>query len=146
MKHDLYKTGDAGAPRAILDGNGEVVLGLCKRCGRAERELDDHPGCTLKAHQILREAAKTYEERNAIYGDNYLRVGKVMEAHFPEGVTIKTADDWNRLHIFLLGVVKDTRYITNWYKGGHQDSTRDKTVYGGMMEEIDMEIEGRSET
>lgn len=40
MIHDLYKTGDHGAPEEIKDRNGEVVLGLCKKCGRAEIELD----------------------------------------------------------------------------------------------------------
>jgi hypothetical protein len=96
-----------------------------------------------KAHHILREAAGTYEERNAIYGDNYFRVGEVMRAHFPDGLFVKTADDWNRLHIFLLGVVKDTRYITNWNNGGHADSCRDATVYSAMLEEIDLGISNR---
>lgn len=99
-----------------------------------------------KAHEILREAAQTYEERNAVYGDNYLRVGQVMQAHFPDGLHVITADDWNRLHIFLLAVVKQTRYITNWSKGGHADSVRDATVYSAMLEEIDTEINGRKAT
>lgn len=46
MAHDLYKTGDVGAPDQIKDRNGEVVLGLCKRCGRAEIELSEP--CTLR--------------------------------------------------------------------------------------------------
>jgi len=37
--HDLYKTGDEDAPEAIKDRNGEVVLSMCRRCGRAESEL-----------------------------------------------------------------------------------------------------------
>lgn len=37
--HELYKTGDADAPHCIKDRNGEVVLYLCKRCGRGEVEL-----------------------------------------------------------------------------------------------------------
>lgn len=40
-KHDLYQTGDEGAPEAILDSNGYVALGLCRRCGRAEVELNE---------------------------------------------------------------------------------------------------------
>lgn len=40
-KHELYKTGDVGAPEQIKDRNGEVVLGLCRRCGRAEIELSE---------------------------------------------------------------------------------------------------------
>lgn len=39
--HDLYKTGDTEAPEVIKDGNGEVVLGLCKKCGRGEIELSE---------------------------------------------------------------------------------------------------------
>jgi hypothetical protein len=37
--HNLYQEGDPGAPDSIKDRNGEVVLGLCKRCGRGEAEL-----------------------------------------------------------------------------------------------------------
>ena len=39
MEHDLYERSDPDAPDVIRDRNGEVVLGLCKRCGRAEIEL-----------------------------------------------------------------------------------------------------------
>jgi hypothetical protein len=39
--HDLYKTGDAAAPASIKDRNGDVALGMCRRCGRAEVELDE---------------------------------------------------------------------------------------------------------
>lgn len=46
--HVLYKTGDADAPSAILDRNGEVVLSCCRHCGRAEIELDEHPSCDLR--------------------------------------------------------------------------------------------------
>lgn len=40
-EHDLYKTGDPDAPDSIKDSNGEVALGLCRRCKRAERELEE---------------------------------------------------------------------------------------------------------
>ena len=39
--HDCYVDGDADAPDVIKDNNGEVVLDLCKRCGRGEVELDE---------------------------------------------------------------------------------------------------------
>jgi len=41
MEHDLYETSDPDRPDVICDRNGEVVLGLCKRCGRAEIELSE---------------------------------------------------------------------------------------------------------
>lgn len=43
--HDLYETGDSDAPEAIKDRNGEVVLNMCRRCGKAEVELDTRDGC-----------------------------------------------------------------------------------------------------
>lgn len=94
----------------------------------------------MKANEILREAATTYEERNKVYGDNYMRVGNVMAAIFPDGVMLKTPDDHNRFHIFMLGIVKLTRYAVNWDGGGHQDSIHDNTVYSAMLEEIDEAI------
>ncbi len=88
------------------------------------------------AADILAEASETYREKNKIYGDNYKRVGEVMHGLFPVGVTLNSADDWNRMHILLLMAVKMTRYTVNW-AAGHQDSIRDMTVYGGMLEMID---------
>lgn len=39
--HVLYQTGDEGAPDVIKDRNGDVVLGLCRLCGRGEVELEE---------------------------------------------------------------------------------------------------------
>lgn len=92
------------------------------------------------ADQFLTEAAETFKARNAVYGNNYLNVGGAMASLFPKGVTLKTADDFNRFHIFMLGVVKLSRYCNNWEKGGHADSMHDNTVYSAMLESIDAEI------
>lgn len=96
------------------------------------------------AADFLDEAAKTFRDRNAVYGDNFKRVGAVMAALFPEGITLKTEDDHNRFHIFALCVIKMTRYTQNWNVGGHADSIHDNTVYSAMLEAIDAEIKGRS--
>lgn len=96
------------------------------------------------AAEFLREGAKTFDERNAIYGNNYLNVGKALEALFPEGLALKTADDWNRIHIFMLGIVKQSRYANNFCKGGHPDSSHDNTVYSAMLESIDADIAERA--
>jgi hypothetical protein len=57
--HDLYKTGDADIPAAIraviMDSNSEVVLSLCRRCGKGERELDGP--CVPRATQDARGPA-----------------------------------------------------------------------------------------
>jgi hypothetical protein len=39
--HDFYENGDPDAPDCIKDGHGEVVLQMCRRCRRAESELDE---------------------------------------------------------------------------------------------------------
>ena len=93
-----------------------------------------------QADDILEAGAKTYREKNAVYGDNYKKVGHVMVGLFPDGLTVATVDDWNRLHIMLLEVVKMTRYVQNWAHGGHSDSNLDRAVYAAMLESIDMEI------
>jgi len=38
-EHDLYTDADADRPDVICDRNGQVVLGLCKRCLKGECEL-----------------------------------------------------------------------------------------------------------
>ncbi len=40
-EHVLYKTGDLDAPFQIKDRNGEVVLNMCRKCRKAEAELEE---------------------------------------------------------------------------------------------------------
>ena len=57
-KHVLYEDGDPDIPKDILDRNGQVVLGLCKVCGRAECELDEpcYPRPTrAQVEQVMRK-------------------------------------------------------------------------------------------
>ena len=42
--HDLYTDADKDRPDVICDSNGQVVLGLCKRCGKGEAELTNEDG------------------------------------------------------------------------------------------------------
>jgi len=88
------------------------------------------------AADIMAEAAETFRERNKVYGDNYKNVGQAMQGFFPNGITLSTPEDHNRFHLFMLAVVKMTRYANNWEQG-HKDSIRDATVYCAMLESID---------
>lgn len=85
----------------------------------------------------LRSAANLYEERNAIYGDNYKRFGATMLSLFPDGLTLNDAANWNRLGILVQMVAKLTRYAPNFNRGGHNDSLDDLTVYSMMLMELD---------
>ncbi len=91
------------------------------------------------AADFLANGAETFRERNAVYGDNYLNVGRAMTGFFPKGLELKTEDDFNRFHLFMLAVVKMTRYTNNW-SVGHADSIHDAMVYCAMVESVDANI------
>lgn len=81
--------------------------------------------------ETLRNMAKTFEERNAMYGDNYKRVAPIMRVLFPDGVDkeLLLADHW---HLFELMVVKLTRFAVSGLT--HKDSIHDTAVYAAMIE------------
>lgn len=88
--------------------------------------------------ELLMEASlKTFAERNASYGNNFLNVGKAMLALFPNGITLQTAEDFTRFHILELNVVKLCRYCNNFVAGGHDDSIHDQGVYAFILQGID---------
>lgn len=86
------------------------------------------------AADILAEMANTYRERNKVYGDNYKRVGDVMVALFPEGVSITTAEEFNVWHLFELMIVKLTRFANSGLT--HMDSIHDCAVYAAMVQSL----------
>lgn len=86
------------------------------------------------ASVILQEMSSTFKERNKIYGDNYKSVGSVMHSLFPDGVNLKTVDDYNTWHLFELMIVKITRFVNT--KMTHRDSIHDIAVYAAMIESL----------
>ena len=84
------------------------------------------------ATDILEEMAATHRQRNVIYKDNNKLVGAVMVAMFPEGVVLKSANDFNRWHNFELIVIKLTRFANSGLL--HKDSIRDAGVYAAIVE------------
>lgn len=95
---------------------------------------------TGNAAQLLEEAAALYRQRNAVYGNNYKRFGHILATLFPEGLVLRTADDWNRMGVLFHVIDKLTRYTNNFANGGHADSLCDAKVYIAMLEELDNEI------
>lgn len=97
---------------------------------------------TKSAAQILEEASKTFRERNAVYGDNYIRAAGALQAMFPNGITLKTQEDHERMQIFSLIFVKLSRYAVQWDQGfRHKDSIHDTSVYAALLEAIDFNQE-----
>lgn len=85
----------------------------------------------------LKNLSKLYADRNAQYGDNYLKFGAVMAAIFPDGITLKTAEHHNRFALFVQMAHKLTRYARSINRGGHEDSLDDLAVYAQMAQEFD---------
>jgi len=82
---------------------------------------------------ILEGMAKTFRERNAVYGDNYKQVPQLVKVLWPNGVPpeLVITDQW---HLFELILVKLSRYaISNLT---HADSIHDAAIYAAMCERI----------
>ena len=41
IKHKLYTNKDLNAPASIKDEHGDIVLALCKVCGKGEADLSE---------------------------------------------------------------------------------------------------------
>jgi hypothetical protein len=85
----------------------------------------------------LEELGKLYRHRNAIYGNNYMEFGAIMKAMFPNGLQLKSEEDFNRFTIFVQVFAKFTRYAKSINSGGHADSLDDISVYCQMIREYD---------
>lgn len=91
----------------------------------------------MKADEVLAAAAATFRERNAVYKDNHVQVGKIMAILFPEGVSLKSSEDFDEWHLFELIVVKLTRFANSGR--AHVDSIHDIVVYAAMVEGLTKE-------
>ena len=87
---------------------------------------------------ILAEAAGTFIERSSKYGDAYRQFGNIMMALFPRGITLQTADEWNRYSLLHMEVAKLARYC-NDFNHPHIDSQHDLCVYSSMLQSLDLE-------
>jgi hypothetical protein len=84
----------------------------------------------IKGDKILEDMAATYRERNATYGNNCTKVGQILAILYPDGMQLKTADDFTRWHLVDWMVGKLTRFAC----GNHLDSIHDLAVYAAMVE------------
>lgn len=88
----------------------------------------------VTAADVLSEMAETYRERNAVYGDNFRRVGHVMKALHPDGVKQETSLDHELFHLWSLLIVKASRFAVSGLT--HQDSIHDLAVYAAMIQAL----------
>ena len=62
----------------------------------------------VEVPERLRKMADLFEERNRAYGNNFVTMGPVLHAMFPEGVRVETSDEWQRIFTIVMGVMKTT--------------------------------------
>jgi hypothetical protein len=92
------------------------------------------------AADVLLEMAETYKERNRVYGDNFMKVGQIMEILHGHGTNapacdlVGTAEGFNTWHLWELLIVKLTRFANSGLT--HQDSIHDAAVYAAMIEAL----------
>lgn len=87
---------------------------------------------TTDPAEVLAEMAETFRDRNDVYGDNWLGVGRVLHALHPEGLRMENARDFEIGHLYLLVIVKLTRFSNSLCT--HKDSIHDLAVYAAMIE------------
>lgn len=124
-----------------MDGRGRDTTE--EEAIQAKLRHEAHSIFQSQVEDTLRRSIDLYQERNAVYKDNFRTVGRLMTALFPEGVPLTDGADFNRWHIFELIIVKLTRYVRNWHQGGHEDSIDDMIVYFGMLKELDREYKSQ---
>lgn len=90
----------------------------------------------LDALAALRQAQVTFAQRNELYKSNYTNYGAVLAGLFPEGLTLRGAEDWNRLALVFNCANKLSRYTQMMSRGGHRDSAQDLIVYAAMLQEV----------
>jgi hypothetical protein len=61
-----------------------------------------------RASELLDLCKETYAVRSAEYGDSYIVIGNALSAIFPEGVELKTEEDFRRSKVYPKVVVPCT--------------------------------------
>lgn len=117
--HADMKVAHPGKPDDWADVDALAAL-------RPQRDLPSVP-------DVLRDAAGTFQERNAAYGDAWRGLGGVLRAMWPEGLRLGSEEEFGRFALLVMGVGKLHRYARS-FASGHIDSARDAAVYAAMLE------------
>lgn len=141
---DMYLS--EGVPAWKLDKNGSACPGNLRDSrwcmerrgllpapdGPVQPQPLTPPNRPQDAGDLMANMARTFKERNAVYGNNAEVVGRVMAALFPHGVKLKTPKDFELWHLLELVIVKLTRFTQSELT--HEDSIHDLAIYAAMVE------------
>lgn len=91
------------------------------------------PAPVYPIQQALLAMAETSRKRGEVYGENYLMMGPIMKAFFPEGVTTAAVHS-DAFHMFVIILHKLARFSVTGLT--HRDSIHDAAVYAAMIESV----------
>lgn len=96
----------------------------------------------MEVPNLLEEAKQIFNERGAVYGKNYYQAGKLLTALFPEGISLRTEDEFLRFITFYMVLLKAGRYAQVLARGEfHKDTIMDMGLYSFILGEVDHTIQ-----
>lgn len=125
----LYAQGFAAPDIGVAYDDREDVIEELAKWGVQKTVL---VGVKNDPGDVLRAMAETFEERSKTYGPNYLHFGEVCVALWPNGLTLKSKEEWVRMGLLTQIISKLTRYTNN--PAGHKDSAHDIGPYAAILE------------
>jgi hypothetical protein len=117
-----------------VDGNariGGAGGGLGVASVGSAKASDDKSYIGHLAATMLNEAAQTLRERSNVYKDNSKVAGAILAAMYPNGITLKTADEQEMFTIISLIAVKLSRFAESG--NIHRDSVVDLVNYSAIL-------------
>jgi hypothetical protein len=132
--------------RVLLTAKAEVMGLRAERTRDKIDEEDEHfaqedvnEAVLFPAAPMLRRMADTYRERRGTYGPSEQRFADVAMAMFPQGLTLRTREDWVRYGLLHQLLSKLARYAKDFHQP-HVDSIHDVGPYAAMLEAEDRRL------
>ena len=101
--------------------------------------MEDTKNNYLDYSDILKKNTKIVEEKGKQYGNTYHLFGTVMDALFPNGITILGIKEQERFGVFFMLVHKLIRISKKLFDNVSLDSLTDLSNYAAMLEKIIIE-------
>ena len=89
-----------------------------------------------KIRESFKRSMDTIMEREGQYGAGPLTVGGALASIFPEGVTLRTPEDFARFFYLTMVQMKLSRYANAFHEGS-PDSSHDGANYFKLLELFD---------
>lgn len=81
----------------------------------------------------MEKAINIMNSRSSRYNHGYKRIGKILYDFFPNGLELKTAEDFARFQAFTFVIIKMNRYAQKLTSGGDEDSALDAINYSAIL-------------